>query len=348
MWAVELQGTGKDAALVEVERATPVAGAGEVLVRVTAASINYRDLALIRGDYGNPPRFPLVPLSDGAGEVVEVGEGVTRWQAGDRVIFQMRPEWRDGAPTRHAITTSLGMTLDGVMTEYRVAHEEELVRTPRHLTDEQAATLPIAAVTAWTALVTGGRLQAGQTVVVQGTGGVSLFALQFAKHLGARVIATSSSDEKLQRARELGADHVINYRTTPEWQDEVVRLTDGEGADHILDVGGTATFDRSLEAIRPNGTIYLVGFLGGTKLELDLPKIFRRAAVLRGLSVGPRSAFEEMNAAIEKWGLVPVVDRVYPRQELTRALDAMAEGAMFGKIAIAYDGNAATQRSSTT
>lgn len=312
----------------------PEAGPREVLVRVKAASVNYRDLALIRGDYGNPPRFPLVPLSDGAGEVVGVGEGVTRFRAGDRVIFQMRPEWIDGKPTRHAITTSLGMTLDGVLGEYRVAHEEHLVRTPAHLTAEQAATLPIAAVTAWTALVTGGNVRAGESVVVQGTGGVSLFALQFARHLGARTIVTSSSDEKLERVRALGADHTINYATTPEWQDEVVALTGGEGADHILDVGGTATFARSLEAVRPNGNIYLVGFLGGMKLELDLPKIFRRAPVLRGLSVGPRSAFEEMNAHIEKWRLEPVVDRVFERHQLREALALMAGGAQFGKIAL--------------
>ena len=336
MWAVELRATGNDASLIEVERPTPRAGAGEVLVRIGAASMNYRDLALIRGEYGNPPKFPLVPLSDGAGTVVEVGQGVTRFGEGDRVIFQMRPYWLDGTPTRHAITNSLGMTLDGVLSEYRLAREEELVRTPAHLSDEQAASLPIAAVTAWTALVTGGRLQRGETVVVQGTGGVSLFALQFAHHLGARTIVTSSSDEKLQRAKALGADHVVNYRTTPDWQHEVVALTEGEGAGHVLDIGGSATFERSLEAVRPGGNIYLVGFLGGTKLELDLPKIFRRAAVLRGLSVGPRSAFEEMNAAIERWRLEPVIDRTFTRQQLRAALETMADGAQFGKIAITY------------
>lgn len=334
MWVMELRGTGTEAAIEEVERPRPEPAAGELLVRITAASINYRDLALIRGDYGNPPRFPLVPLSDGAGEVVSVGEGVTRFRPGDRVIFIMRPEWLDGTPTRHAITTSLGMTLDGVLAECRVARETEVVRTPAHLTDEQAASLPIAAVTAWHALVTGGRLQAGQTVVIQGTGGVSLFALQFAHALGARTIVTSSSDEKLERARQLGADHVINYSRTPDWEQEVVALTGGEGADHILDVGGTATFERSLEAIRPEGTIYLIGFLGGTRLQLDLPKVFRRAVVLRGLSVGSRASFEAMNEAIERWRLVPVVDRVFDRRDLQAALDHMAQGAQFGKIAL--------------
>jgi len=336
MWAVELRGVGKDAALVEVERPRPDPSAGEVLVRMTAASINYRDLALIRGDYGNPPRFPLVPLSDGAGEVVSVGEGVTRFRPGDRVIFAMRPLWQHGTPSRKAITTSLGMTLDGVMAEYRVGRESELVRTPSHLSDEQAASLPIAAVTAWTALVTGGGLRPGQWVVAQGTGGVSLFALQFAKHLGARTILTSSSDAKLERGRALGADHTINYNTTPEWQNEVVALTGGEGADHILDIGGTATFDRSLEAIRPGGSIYLVGFIGGMKLELNLEKVFPRAAVLRGLSVGSVAAFEEMNAAIEAWRLEPAIDRVFARTELQAALDYMATGSQFGKIALRF------------
>lgn len=333
MWSMELRGIGPES-LLETERPRPQPAEHEVLVRVKAASINYRDLALIRGDYGSVPSLPLVPLSDGAGEVVSTGANVTRFRPGDRVVFAMRPEWRDGQPTRKAITTSLGMTLDGVLAEYKAAHEEHLVRTPCHLTDEQAASLPIAAVTAWTALVTGGNLRPGQTVVVQGTGGVSLFALQFARQLGARTILLSSSDEKLERGRALGADRTINYRTTPEWDREVVALTAGEGADHILDIGGTATFERSLEAIRPGGTIYLVGFLGGTKLELDLPRIFRRAAVLRGLSVGSRAAFEEMNAAIEAWRLEPVVDRVFERHQLAAALGYMAKGAQFGKIAL--------------
>lgn len=333
MWSMELRGVGNEG-LVEVERPRPEPAERQLLVRVRAASINYRDLALVRGDYGTLEHLPIVPLSDGAGEVVSVGANVTRFRPGDRVIFQMRPYWHDGTPTRHAITNSLGMTLDGVLAEYRVADEDHVVRTPPHLSDEQAASLPIAAVTAWTALVNGGRLRADETVVVQGTGGVALFALQFAKHLGARTIVLSSSDDKLARARSLGADELVNYRTSPEWQDEVVRMTNGEGAEHILDIGGSATFERSLEAVRPGGNIYLVGFLGGTRLALDLPKIFRRAAVLRGLSVGPRSAFEEMNDAIEAGRIEPVIDRVFERDQLGAALDYMAGGGQFGKIAI--------------
>jgi NADPH:quinone reductase-like Zn-dependent oxidoreductase len=336
MWVTELRGIGMDS-LAETERAMPEPGPGEVLVRVRAASINYRDLALIRGDYGSVPGLPLIPLSDGAGEIVRTGDGVTRWNEGDRVIFAMRPLWRDGAPSRKAITTSLGMTLDGVLTEYRVARAGEIVRTPEHLSDEQAASLPIAAVTAWQALVVGGGLRAGQWVVVQGTGGVSLFALQFAKHLGARTILLSSSDGKLARGRALGADHTINYARTPEWHEEVVALTDGEGAEHVLDIGGSATIDRSLEAVRPSGNIYLVGFLGGTRLEIDLAKVFRRAVKMHGLSVGSIAAFEEMNAAIEAWRLEPVVDQVFGRSELRAALESMAKGSQFGKIALRID-----------
>jgi NADPH:quinone reductase-like Zn-dependent oxidoreductase len=336
MWTVELKGVGEAFELAEVERPPVVAGPGEVVVRMKAASLNYRDLALVRGEYGNPPRFPLVPLSDGAGEVVSAGEGVTRFRAGDRVTLAMRPLWSDGNPTRKAITTSLGMTLDGVLTEYLAAHESEVVRTPAHLSDPEAATLPIAAVTAWQALVNGGKVRAGETVVVQGTGGVALFALQFAKRFGARVILLSSSDQKLERGRALGADHTINYRTTPEWPSEVLELTGGEGAEHILDIGGAATFDRSLDAVRPGGNIYLIGFLGGMKLELDLPKIFRSAAVLRGLSVGPVSALEEMAAAIEGWKLQPVIDRTFDRSEVKAALDYMESGSQFGKIALRY------------
>lgn len=333
MWSMEVTGEGLEA-LNSSERPVPEPGPGQLLVRVKAASINYRDLALLRGEYGAVGRYPFVPLSDGAGEVVRVGEGVTRFAPGDRVIFAMRPEWLDGAPTRAAISRSLGMVLDGVLAEYRLAGEEEVVRTPSHLTDEQAASLPIAAVTAWTALVERGHLQAGESVVVQGTGGVALFALQFAKQLGARTILVSRSTDKLERGRALGADHLIDSTKTPDWENEVLALTNGEGADHVLDIGGAATLDRSLDALRPGGNLYFIGFLGGSRVSLDLPKVFRRVPVMHGLSVGPRSAFEQMNAAIEQWKLEPVIDRVFERNELRAALDYMATGNQFGKIAL--------------
>ena len=332
MWATEVTGSGLDA-IAEVERDVPEPAAGELLVRVKAASINYRDLALLRGEYGTPARVPFVPLSDGAGEVVRVGEGVTRFRPGDRVIFAMRPEWLAGEPSRQAMTRSLGMVLDGVLAEYRIADQEHVVRTPAHLSDEQAATLPIAAVTAWQALIVKGGLRAGQSVVVQGTGGVALFALQFAKHLGARTILVSRTDDKIERAKAW-VDDAINSTRTPEWDAEVVALTNGEGADHVLDIGGAATLDRSLDALRPGGNLYLIGFLGGSRVELDLPKVFRRVPVIHGLSVGSRATFEEMNAAIDAWKLEPVIDRVFARNELRAALDYMATGSQFGKIAI--------------
>jgi NADPH:quinone reductase-like Zn-dependent oxidoreductase len=329
MWTMEVEARGTDPR--EVERPTPAPSANEVLVRIHAASLNYRDLALIRGSHDAGQTYPFVPLSDAAGEVADVGAAVTRFRKGDRVIFTFEPEWIDGPPTRRALDLCLGAPLPGVLAEYRLAHEDHLVRTPQHLTDEQASTLPIAAVTAWMAV---GGLRAGQSVVIQGTGGVSLFALQFASRLGARTIVLSSSDEKLQRARELGAQHLINYRATPDWQQEVVSLTGGEGADHIVDVGGAATLDRSLDALRPCGTISVIGFLGGKQLPFNVGKMIGKAAVLRGLSVGPRAAFEEMNAAIERWRLEPVIDRVFARRELGAALDSMAAGAQFGKIAL--------------
>lgn len=335
MWAIELQGSGAST-LVETERPVPQPAAGEVLVRVGAASLNYRDLALVRGGYDAGQQYPFVPLSDGAGEIVAAGDGVTRFAAGDRVAFVTQPEWRDGKPTRRGLDLTLGAPLPGVLAEYRLAREDDVVRTPAHLTDAQASTLPIAGVTAWTALVTDGRVRAGEWVAVQGTGGVSLIALQLAHRLGARTILLSSSDAKLERGRALGADHVINYVTTPEWQHEVVAITGGEGADHVIDVGGASTLAKSVEAIRPGGTVYVIGFVGGKVAELQLRQVIGRAAVLRGLSIGPRSAFEELNAAIAEWQLEPVVDRVFKRTDVAAAFDYLASGAHFGKVVVDF------------
>jgi NADPH:quinone reductase-like Zn-dependent oxidoreductase len=321
--------------LVTVERPAPEPGSGEVLVRMNAASINYRDVAIVTAGYFKGLRLPLVPLSDGAGVIERVGEGVTKWRAGDRVVLQMRPYWISGQPTRKQMALSLGGSLPGVAAELVVADQEHVVRTPAHLTDEQAATLPIAGVTAWMAL-SEGHVRPGQTVVVQGTGGFSVFATQFASRLGARTIVLSSSDEKLRRAQALGATHVHNYRRDPEWQNAVLALTGGEGADHVLDVGGAETIGRSIEALRPGGTITLVGFLGGSQLDFDLLSAFGKIPLLRVLSVGPRAAFEEMNAAIDAWNVEPVVDRVFPRAELREALETVAKGSHFGKVALTF------------
>ena len=334
MWSIELQKEGIDG-LVTVERPEPAAGPGQVRIRMKAASINYRDVAIVTASYFKGLRLPIVPLSDGAGVIESVGDGVTRWQAGDRVALQMRPYWISGQPSRSQMSRSLGGSLPGVASELVVADEEHIVRIPAHLTDEQAASLPIAGVTAWMAL-TEGNVRPGQTVVVQGTGGFSVFAIQFASRLGARVIVLSSSDEKLQRAKSLGATHLHNYRRDPEWQNAVLALTNGEGADHVLDVGGADTITRSIDALRPRGTITLVGFLGGSKLDLDLISTFGKIPVIRVLSVGPRAAFEEMNAAIDAWKLEPVVDRVFARTELREALETVAKGSHFGKVAVRF------------
>lgn len=334
MWVVELQNDGLEN-LKLAERAKPEPKAGEVLVRMRAASMNYRDLVLAQGSYATGHTFPLIPLSDGAGVVEAIGDGVTRFQVGDRVLTQMRPFWVSGTPTKAQLGASIGGPRDGVLAEYITAGAEHLVHMPSHLTDEQGATLPIAGVTAWRAL-SQGNLRPGDWVVVQGTGGVSIFALQFAHRLGARVIVTSSSDAKLERARQLGATHLINYKTTPNWDEAVIELTGGEGAHHVLDVGGTDTLSRSLDAIRPGGHVYLIGFLGGMTVDFELRKAIRRTAVMHGLSVGPRETFEEMNAAIEAWKLEPVVDRVFARDEFRAAYDAIASGTHFGKIAIKF------------
>lgn len=332
MWAVEFQGNGIES-LREVERPLPVPGAGQIRLRMTAASINYRDLALIRGEYGSGVRVPLVPLSDGAGVVDAVGEGVRRFRVGDLAIPVMRPLWLEGQPTREAIATSLGLSLDGVLAEYVVVDEAAAVASPSNIDDVEAATLPIAAVTAWTAFEEGS-LRNGDSVVIQGTGGVAMFALQFAVARGARAIVTSRSAEKLARAKALGAAEVIDTTAQPRWAERVVELTGGEGADHVLDIGGAATIEQSLDALRPGGNIYLVGFLGGTDMTVSLPVVFRRRAVLRGLSVGSRASFERMNAAIEEHDIHPAIDRVFERTQLADALALMESGGQFGKIAI--------------
>jgi NADPH:quinone reductase-like Zn-dependent oxidoreductase/GNAT superfamily N-acetyltransferase len=250
-----------------VERPVPEPGPREVRIQMRAASLNARDLGVIGGFYYPDLKGPLIPVSDGVGEVVAVGEGVRRFRPGDRVSATFSQRWISGDPTKKWLDGLLGGPLDGMLAEYAVLHEDGLVRVPEHLSDEEAATLPCAAVTAWQSVVTEGRVQAGDVVVVQGTGGVSLFALQFAKLHGAAVIVTSSSDEKLERARQLGADYGINYRQTPDWEQAVLSWTDGRGADHVVDVGGAATLNRSIAAVRFGGRVSLIGLLSGPKVE---------------------------------------------------------------------------------
>ncbi len=311
----------------------PACGRGQVLVRLRAASLNFRDLAVATGRYMMSALPPdLVPLSDGAGEVVEVGHGVTRVAAGDRVAGIFMQSWLGGEMAPVDGQTALGGAIDGVLAEYRVFDEAGLVHIPPHLSYEQAATLPCAAVTAWNALYGLHPLQPGQSVLVLGTGGVSVFALQFAHAAGARVIATSSSDAKLERARAMGASDGINYKTHPEWQDEVKRLTGGRGVDHVVEVGGPGTLARSLGAARHGGTVTLIGVL--TRGTLDPLAIFGSGAIVRPIYVGSRQMFEAMNRAIALHHIEPVIDRVFPFDEAPDAYRYLKGATHVGKVVI--------------
>ncbi|HSB60498.1 MAG TPA: NAD(P)-dependent alcohol dehydrogenase [Vicinamibacteria bacterium] len=324
-------------ALTLAERADPVPGRGEVVLRVRAASVNYRDLLMVQGLYNPRQPLPLVPLSDGAGEVVRAGEGVGRVAVGDRVAGSFFQKWLAGPPTKAKLLSALGGPLDGMLADHVVLHEDGVVRVPAHLTDEEAATLPCAAVTAWSALVEQGGLKAGDTLVTLGTGGVSLFALQIGRLLGARVIVTSSSDRKLERARALGASETVNYKATPEWEKRVKELTGGTGADHVLEVGGSGTLARSLRAVRIGGTVSLIGSLTGLNAEVNLAHILMSNVRVQGVIVGSRESFEALNRAVSLHQLRPVVDRVFPFPEARAALEHMAGGQHFGKIVVRMD-----------
>lgn len=323
--------------LIIAERDQPEPGPGEVLLQVKAASINYRDLVVPLRGYGSfTGTLPLVPISDGVGEVVEIGAGVTRVTPGDRACPMFMQKWIAGEPDLTKITSALGGPIDGVMQEYMVVNEEGLAKAPEYLTDEQAATLPCAALTAWSALATEGDVKAGDTVLVQGTGGVSLFALQFAKLLGAKVIIISSSDDKLKRAASLGADEGINYRNIPEWGEEVKKLTGSEGVDHIVEVGGEKTLPQSLRVIRPGGTISMIGVLSGLNMGVNLGLIVTRKVRLQGITVGHRDSFEAMTRTIAQHQVKPVIDRVFAFEELKEAMEYLRQGKHFGKICIRF------------
>ncbi len=315
------------------EAPTPRPGRGQVLVRMRAASLNFRDLAVASGKY-MMSRLPpdLVPLSDGAGEVAELGEGVTRVAVGDRVCGIFMQSWMGGAMEPADSASALGGAIDGVLAEYVVFDERGLVAVPAHLSFEQAATLPCAAVTAWNALFGLNPLLPGQSVLVLGTGGVSIFALQFARAAGARVIATSSSDEKLERARALGAAEGVNYRANPDWQVAVRELTGGVGVDHVVEVGGPGTLQRSVQATRNGGTVTLIGVL--TRGTLDPLAVFAGGATVRPIYVGSRQMFEAMNRAIAVNAIVPVVDRVFAFEEAREAYRHLKGATHVGKVVI--------------
>jgi NADPH:quinone reductase-like Zn-dependent oxidoreductase len=335
MKVYEIQQFGIDA-LTLTERPDPQASYGQVLVKMRAASLNYRDLLVVKGLYDPKLHLPRIPFSDGVGAVVAVGEGVTRVKVGDRVAGIFFQKWISGELTQEVAQSALGGAIDGILAEYAVLHEDGVVRVPEHLTDEEAASLPCAAVTAWNALFHAGNLKAGDTVLVQGTGGVSIFALQFALLAGAKVIATSSSNEKLERVRKMGAAETINYKQIPEWGNRVREFTDGKGVNYVVEVGGAGTLSESLRAVRYGGQISLIGVLSGGKGEVATAAILMKNVCVQGIYVGSREMFAAMNQAIALHKLRPVVDRVYPFHEVPEALKYMESGSHFGKICIRF------------
>jgi NADPH:quinone reductase-like Zn-dependent oxidoreductase len=313
---------------------------GMVLVKVHAVSINYRDLMMVKGFYNPKMAFPRIPCSDGAGDVAAVGEGVSRVRMGDRVCGIFMQRWLDGPLTAEKSKAALGGDVDGMLAEYVLLHQDGVVRFPDHLSYEEAATLPCAGVTAWNALHHAGEAErparADETIVVQGTGGVSIFALQFGKLLGAKVIGTSSSEEKLARAVALGLDAGCNYKERPEWSGWVSETTGGRGADRIIEVGGGGTFGQSLRATRVGGMITQIGVLSGaaTAEPLALTPILHKQLHVQGIYVGSRAMFEEMNAAIVKATLRPVIDHVFGFDQVREAFLHMQSASHFGKIVI--------------
>lgn len=336
MKAYQLQGHNSLDALKLIDLPEPEVGANDVLVKIHANSMNYRELIILRGGYPRNNTIPVIPVSDGAGEVVSVGENVTAFQVGDRVAGTFFRDWVTGAPTEAQMNTGLGGGLDGMLAEYVVNPEHAWVKIPEHLTYEEAATLPCAAVTAWNSLTTG-NLIAGQTILTLGTGGVSIFALQFAKLLGAKVIITSSSDEKLERAHALGADATINYRTNPEWQDKVRSLTDGVGVSQVVEVGGEGTLERSLASARMGGYIGAIGVLTGFGGGGFTPAaVFFNHLRIQGIYVGSREMFEAMIKTISLNRLQPVIHETIPFAEAKRAYELLESGKHFGKIVISH------------
>ena len=333
MKAYQIEQFGLDG-LRQVDRPQPVPGPQDVIVRIRAVSLNFRDLLVTLGRYN--PRMPLprIPCSDGAGEVVEVGPGVRRVRVGDRVAGTFFQNWIDGPLTDDAARSALGGSIDGVMAEYVAFHEDGLVRIPDYLSDEEAATLPCAALTAWHALFEQGRPRPGDTLLLQGTGGVSLFALQFARLAGLRAIITSSSSEKLERALTMGATDGINYRSEPQWEHRVRELTDGVGVDHVIELGGARTLPQSMEAVRMGGRISLIGVLGGGDTEFNQVPILMRNIRLQGIYVGNRRMFESMLRAMALHEVRPTIDRVFGFDEFRAALEHMQRGAHFGKIVV--------------
>jgi len=320
--------------LAKMDRPDPKPSHRQVKVKVAACSLNFRDLGIVRGTYRQTVRENIVPLSDGAGEVVEVGSGVTRIKVGDKVAGCFFQRWPGGEPPPDVQAGALGGGTDGMLAEYVVLEEEGVVRIPAHLSLEEGATLPCAGVTVWHAMMEHAKLSVGQTVLLQGTGGVSVFGLQFAHAMGVQSIVTSSSDDKLKKARGLGARHTINYKTTPDWEKSAMEFTSGRGVDQVVEVGGAGTFTKSFGAIRVGGKISMIGGLSGPATEFNPALIMGKRANIQGISVGSTQMFEAMNCAIAANNIKPVIDKVFGFDDVQAAYKHMAAGAHFGKIVI--------------
>ena len=332
MRAYEIQSDGGVDALALNERQSPEPGKGEILVGVRASSINYRDLSTIEDPIPRGITFPRIPNSDGAGEVVSVGPGVTRFKTGDRVAGCFFQNWSDGRISAEAMASAMGGAIDGILAEKIVLSETGAVHIPAHMSFEEAATLPCAGLTAWNCLVEQGDLKAGHTALFLGTGGVSIFGVQIAKMMGARVLITSSSDEKLERAKGLGADELINYRQNPDWEAQVLEMTDGSGVDVTIETGGGGTLEKTMEATRVGGTISLIGVLTGD--TINPTTVMRKSIRLQGVYVGNRRMFEDMNAAFSLNQVHPVVDQVFDFEDARAAYHAMRSAGHFGKLVV--------------
>jgi NADPH:quinone reductase-like Zn-dependent oxidoreductase len=313
-------------------RPDPAPAAGEVVVRLRAASLNFLNIAVATGKYPLA-QFPIIPVTDGAGEIAALGDGVTDLPVGTRVIPHFIPGWQDGRMPVAGGGPRRGIDLQGSLAEYVAVPARSVVRTPEHLADTEAAALPIAATTAWRAVRTAG-LGPHSTAVLLGTGGVSLFALQFAKAHGARVIITSSSDEKLERARQLGADETVNYRSKPDWAKEVLRLTDGRGADLVLETGGATTFLQSIDAAAVDGTVFIIGFLSGTEATINVVPVMEKRLRLQGNNTGSVADLADAARAMAAHRIVPVVEKVFAMREAGEAYRYVAEGGHFGKVSL--------------
>jgi len=322
-----------------IERPEPDVSRGQVRIAVRMTALNYRDLLMVRGHYNPRQPLPLVPLSDGVGVVDAVGEGVEDLQVGDRVAGMFAPLWLSGAPTQEAIRAARGGQLDGMLAQKVVSEASGVAKVPDHLSDAEAATLPCAALTAWSALVTHGRIKAGDTVLVQGSGGVSSFALDFARMHGAHVVATTSSDRKAGYLRARGADEIVRYDDNPQWGKAVRKLTGG-GVDHVVEVGGAGTMAQSLRAVRPGGTVSLIGVLAGGSADLDLTPVLMNNVRVQGIFVGHRESFLEMGRALAQTELRPRIDRVFPLSGARDAFEHLASGEHCGKVCIAVEGHA--------